>query len=171
LKQNLKVYYGQYLYDMELDKEKLKEAFQKIPRSRHRQNVDQRSYIIGALYYSCGMTEQAIADYLEIKRDTVNYNKLNSVRFRGDRSYAMNTSELRSKFDYELGGVVIKSRDKICRKTNLHMIFGKNKNNYVLNLPEELCRNMEKYSRVCGTRDANSTIRRILNEFFETWEE
>lgn len=30
---------------------------------------------------------------------------------------------------------------------------------------------MEKYSRVCGTRDANSTIRKILNEFFETWEE
>lgn len=156
---------------MELDREKLKEAFQKIPKSRHRENVDQRSYIIGALYYSCGMTEQAIADYLEIKRDTVNYNKLNSVRFRGDRSYALNTKELRSTFDYELGGVIIKNRDRICRKTNLHMIFGKDKNNYVLNLPEELCRNMEKYSRVCGTRDANSTIRKILNEFFETWEE
>lgn len=171
MKQNLKGYYGQYLYDMTLNKEELKKAFKLIPKSRHRENVDQRSYIIGALYYNCGMTEQAIADYLEIKRDTVNYNKLNSVRFRSDRSYAVNTSELRSKFDYELGGVVIKSRDKICRKINLHMIFGKNKNNYVLNLPEELCRNMEKYSRVCGTRDANSTIRKILNEFFETWEE
>ena len=156
---------------MQLDKEKLKEAFQKIPKSRHRENVDQRSYIIGALYYNCGMTEQAIADYLEIKRDTVNYNKLNSVRFRGDRSYILNTKDLRSIFDYELGGVIIKNRARICRKTNLHMIFGKDKNNYVLNLPEELCRNMEKYSRVCGTRDANSTIRKILNEFFETWEE
>jgi len=46
---------------MKLDKKELKKAFNSIPKSRHRENVDQRAYIIGALYYACGMTENLVA--------------------------------------------------------------------------------------------------------------
>ena len=51
---------------MTLDKKELKKAFNSIPKSRHRENVDQRAYIIGALYYACGMTENLVAEYLNI---------------------------------------------------------------------------------------------------------
>ena len=63
MKQNSKGCYGQYLYDMTLDKAKLKEAFNTIPKTRQDEYVDQRSYIISALYYGCCMSEHKVARF------------------------------------------------------------------------------------------------------------
>ncbi len=155
---------------------KIKKAFLQIPSSRHRENVDRRAYLIGALYYGQGMTEQEVADFLEVKRDFVHHNKVHAVALATDRSYVLNTKDLSNDFEYKLSSHVIfnrsatAKREKIHRTINLHMIFGKH-DGYTLKLSKELCENLENYSRICGTRNAESTIRRILTEFFETWEE
>ena len=97
---------------MKLSKKELKEDFKKIPTTRHRLYVDQRSYIIGALYYGCGMTEHEIATYLEIVRDTVNYNKYNAVRLKDDEVFMYNTEDLRLKHPYKSGNVIMKARSR-----------------------------------------------------------
>jgi len=170
LKQNLKGYYGQYLYNMTLDKAKLKEAFQAIPKTRQDEYVDQRSYIISALYYGCGMSEHKVANFLDIDRNRVHHNKVNALKFQDDSSFKDNTSELKQKFPYETQRAKLKKNLRAKRLMSLHRIFGK-KGGYNLALDEELCKNLEKYSRVCGTRNAESTIRKVLQKFFEEWEE
>ena len=85
---------------MKLDEKELKKAFNSIPKSRQRANVDQRAYIIGALYYACGMTEQLVAEHLNINRDNVHHAKVCSIRFKENIIYQYNTEKLRKKFEY-----------------------------------------------------------------------
>ncbi len=154
---------------MTLDKKELKKAFNSIPKTRQDHYVDQRSYIIGAMYYGCGMTEQAVANFLNIRRDRVHHNKINTLKFKNDQSFVNNTEALKKKFPYEIK-VRLKKNIIAKRIISLHSIFGK-RDGYTLALDEELCKNLEKYSRVCGTRNAQSTIRKVLTKFFEEWEE
>jgi len=97
---------------MKLDKAKLKEAFQAIPKSRHRENVDQRAYIIGALYYACGMTENLVAEYLNMHRDTVHHAKVSSIRLKDDLVYQYNTEELRKIFNYTAEDVKFSTKSR-----------------------------------------------------------
>ena len=97
---------------MTLDKKELKKAFNSIPKSRHRENVDQRAYIIGALYYACGMTENVIAEYLNIGRDTVHHAKVSSIRFKSEIVYQYNTQELRKKFNYTAEDVKLATKSR-----------------------------------------------------------
>jgi len=154
---------------MTLDKKELKKAFNSIPMTRQDHYVDQRSYIIGALYYGCGMTEQATADFLDTCRNRVHHNKINALKFKNDQSYITNTAELRKKFSYDVK-VRLKKNIITKRIISLHSIFGK-RGGYTLALNEELCINLEKYSREAGTRNAETTIRAVLTKFFEEWEE
>lgn len=154
---------------MTLDKKELKKAFNSIPKTRQDQYVDQRSYIIGAMYYGCGMTEQAVADFLNTCRNRVHHNKINALKFKDDQSFVTNTDTLKKKFPYEVK-VRLKKNVMAKRIISLHSIFGK-KSGYRLSLDEKLCKDLEKYSRVCGTRNAESTIRAVLTKFFEEWEE
>ena len=154
---------------MTLDKKELKKAFNSIPKTRQGQDVDQRSYIIGAMYYGCGMTEQAVADFLNTCRNRVHHNKINALKFKDDQSFVTNTHALKKKFPYEVK-VRLKKNVMAKRIISLHSIFGK-KSGYRLALDEKLCNDLEKYSRVCGTRNAESTIRAVLTKFFEEWEE
>jgi hypothetical protein len=154
---------------MTLDKKELKKAFNSIPKTRQDQYVDQRSYIIGAMYYGCGMTEQAVADFLGTCRNRVHHNKINALKFKNDQSFVNNTATLKKKFPYEVK-VRLKKNVIAKRIISLHSIFGK-RNGYTIALDEKLCKNLEKYSRVCGTRNAESTIRKVLIKFFEEWEE
>lgn len=154
---------------MTLDKKELKKAFNSIPKTRQDRYVDQRSYIIGAMYYGCGMTEQAVANFLGTCRNRVHHNKINALKFKDDQSFVNNTATLKKKFPYEVK-VRLKKNVISKRIISLHSIFGKN-NGYRLALDEKLCKNLEKYSRVCGTRNAESTIRKVLTKFFEEWEE
>lgn len=154
---------------MKLDKKELKKAFNSIPKTRQDQYVDRRSYIIGALYYGCALTEQATADFLNIRRDRVHHNKINALKFKNDQSYITNTEKIRNKFPYVVK-VRLKKNVIAKRIISLHSIFGK-RGGYTIAMSEELCNNLAKYSRVCGTRNAESTIRQVLTKFFEEWEE
>ena len=154
---------------MTLDKKELKKAFNSIPKTRQDHYVDQRSYIIGAMYYGCGMTEQAVADFLNTCRNRVHHNKINTLKFKDDQSFVNNTAALKKKFPYRIQAR-LKKNVMAKRIISLHSIFGK-KSGYRLALDEKLCKDLEKYSRVCGTRNAESTIRKVLTKFFEEWEE
>ena len=154
---------------MTLDKKELKKAFNSIPKTRQDLYVDRRSYIIGALYYGCGMTEHAVADFLNTCRNRVHHNKINALKFKNDQSFITNTDALKKEFPYEVK-VTLKKNIIAKRIISLHSIFGK-RGGYTIAMNEELCNNLAKYSRVCGTRNAESTIRNILNKFFEEWEE
>ncbi len=95
-----------------LDKNNLKEDFNKIPKTRHREYVDRRSYIIGALYYGCGMTEREVADFLVINRDVVHYNKFNAVRLKDDPVYKNNIEELSFRYKYNLNKITLRARTR-----------------------------------------------------------
>ena len=97
---------------MKLDEKQLKKAFNSIPKSRQRANVDQRAYIIGALYFACGMTEQLVAEHLNISRDNVHHAKVCSIRFKGDIVYQYNTEKLRKKFEYTAEDVKLATKSK-----------------------------------------------------------
>ena len=97
---------------MKLDKKELKKAFNSIPKSRHRANVDQRAYIIGALYYACGMTENLVAEYLNINRDSVHHAKVSSIRFKDDLVYQYNTQKLRKKFEYTAEDIKLATKSR-----------------------------------------------------------
>ena len=79
------------------------------------------------------------------------------------------TQQLRKKFSYDVK-VRLKKNIIAKRIISLHSIFGK-RGGYTLALNEELCINLEKYSREVGTRNAETTIRAVLTKFFEEWEE
>ncbi len=154
---------------MTLDHNALPPAFTSIPTTRQDQYVDQRSYIIGAMYYGCGMTEQAVANFLNTCRNRVHHNKINALKFKDDQSFITNTDALKKEFPYEVR-VTLKKNIIAKRIISLHSIFGK-RGGYTIAMNEELCNNLAKYSRVCGTRNAESTIRTVLTKFFEEWEE
>ena len=97
---------------MTLDKKELKKAFNSIPKSRHRENVDQRAYIIGALYYACGMTENLVAEYLNIGRDTVHHAKVSSIRLKDDIIYQYNTQKLKKRFEYTAEDVKLATKSR-----------------------------------------------------------
>ncbi len=97
---------------MTLDKKELKKAFNSIPKSRHREYVDQRAYIIGALYYACGMTENLVSEYLNIGRDTVHHAKVSSIRFKSEIVYQYNTQKLRKKFKYTAKDVKLATKSR-----------------------------------------------------------
>jgi hypothetical protein len=99
----------------------------------------------------------------------VHHNKINALKFKDDQSFVTNTDALKKKFPYEVK-VRLKKNVMAKRIISLHSIFGK-KSGYRLALDEKLCNDLEKYSRVCGTRNAESTIRAVLTKFFEEWEE
>ena len=101
-----------FIQNMKLDEKELKKAFNSIPKSRQRANVDQRAYIIGALYYACGMTEQLVAEHLNIGRDNVHHAKVCSIRFKGDIVYQYNTEKLRKKFEYTAEDVKLATKSK-----------------------------------------------------------
>jgi hypothetical protein len=97
---------------MKLDKKELKKAFNSIPKSRHRENVDQRAYIIGALYYACGMTENLVAEYLNVGRDTIHHAKVSSIRLKDDVVYQYNTQKLRKNFKYTAEDVKLATKSR-----------------------------------------------------------
>ena len=145
---------------MELDKEKLKEAFQAIPKTRQDEYVDQRSYIIGALYYGRGMTEHEIATYLDIVRDTVNYNKYNAVRLKDDEVFMYNTEDLRLKYPYKIGNVVMKARSR--------------KDKYVLTFSLKDLTKLNKFHKKKGFPSVVHTIKYLVRNGIkanDVWEE
>jgi len=155
---------------MKEELEEIKKTFKKIPTDRYQKNVDRRYYLIGLLYYGYGMTEHAIAELLKIDRNRVHHNKIMGLKFREDRSYITNTADLRIEHPFTIKHVILKKNISLNRTLSLHKIFGKH-NGYTINLEDELAANLEKYSRVCGTRNAASTIKAVLTKFFEEWEE
>ena len=155
---------------MKKELEEIKKTFKKIPTDRYQKNVDRRYYLIGLLYYGYGMTEHAIAELLKIDRNRVHHNKIMGLKFRKDTSYIINTADLRIKHPFNVKQVILKKNITVNRTLSLHKIFGKH-NGYTIKLEDELAKNLEKYSRVGGTRNAASTIKAVLIKFFEEWEE
>ena len=58
------------------------------------------------------MTEQLVAEYLNISRDNVHHAKVCSIRFKGDIVYQYNTEKLRKKFEYTAEDVKLATKSK-----------------------------------------------------------
>lgn len=69
-------------------------------KSRKRDLVDKRSYLIGLLYYRFKLTEQNIAALTGVNRNTVQHNKNHAINFMNNSEYVENIKELREKYFY-----------------------------------------------------------------------
>lgn len=70
------------------------EEFKKlnIP-SRKRELVDQRSYLLGLMYFKFKLTEEQIASKVNIKRAKVQYNKHLPAKYSGQPDYSYNIDD------------------------------------------------------------------------------
>ena len=79
----------------------LKELKKITCKSRQRKLVDQRSYLIGLLYYRFKLTEENIASLTTINRNKVHYNKKLPVRYKTNLDYIKHTQALIEKYPYD----------------------------------------------------------------------
>ena len=69
-------------------------------KSRKRDLVDKRSYLIGLLYYRFKLTEHNIAALTGVNRNTVQHNKNHAINWLSNLEYAENVKELVEKYPY-----------------------------------------------------------------------
>ena len=73
-----------------------------IQKTRRRDYVDSRNYIIALLHYKFGYTEYDLADIFEIDRSSINWSKKQPYYhiYAEDDAFAINTKDLVDKFPY-----------------------------------------------------------------------
>jgi hypothetical protein len=73
-----------------------------IKKTRKRDYIDKRNYIISVLYYKFGYTEFELGDIFNVDRTSINYAKDQPYHLlkSEDAAFAENTKELAEKFPY-----------------------------------------------------------------------
>lgn len=79
----------------------LKELKKITCKSRKRELVDQRSYLIGLLYYRFKLTEENIASLTNINRNKIHYNKKLPITYKKNLDYIKHIKHLIGKYPYE----------------------------------------------------------------------
>jgi len=77
-------------------------------KSRKRELVDKRSYLISILAFKFKLTEYEIAHLTGFNRNTVHYNKNLPVRLHKDFQYMENVYSLAQKYPFDHSEIVIK---------------------------------------------------------------
>ena len=89
------------------------EEFKKLNTpSRKRELVDQRSYLIGLMYFKFDLTEEQIASKVNIKRAKVQYNKHLPAKYNGQPDYAYNIDALALKYPFEFPAYKVKKKKR-----------------------------------------------------------
>lgn len=89
------------------------EEFEKLNTpSRKRELVDQRSYLIGLMYFKFDLTEEQIASKINIKRAKVQYNKHLPAKYNGQPDYAYNIDTLALKYPFEFPAYKVKKKKR-----------------------------------------------------------
>ena len=93
--------------------EDITKEFKKLnTASRKRELVDQRSYLIGLMYFKFDLTEEQIASKINIKRAKVQYNKHLPAKYSGQPDYAYNIDTLALKYPFEFPAYKVKKKKR-----------------------------------------------------------
>jgi len=93
--------------------EDITEEFKKLNTpSRKRELVDQRSYLIGLMYFKFDLTEEQIASKINIKRAKVQYNKHLPAKYSGQPDYAYNIDTLALKYPFEFPAYKVRKKKR-----------------------------------------------------------
>lgn len=126
-------------------------------KTRKRAIVDQRTYLIGLMYYKFNYTEYAIADLTGLKRCNVQYGKNMPIQLINDSGYIENTNELSELFPYDFTKGYITN---IKRNTTVKVVFD-----------SKTMKKLEKCKQILGHVDIRSTIKHFINKSLSIWEE
>jgi hypothetical protein len=141
-------------YQVEAVIEKLKTIDYK---TRKRATVDQRTYLIGLMYYKFKCSEYSIASLTGIKRCNIQYGKNMPMQFMSDPGYIENTKELLELFPFDFTKGFITN---INRDTTVKVVFDK-----------KTMRKLEKCKDILGHVDIRTTIKHFINKSLSIWEE
>ena len=128
-------------------------------KSRKREFVDQRSYLIGLLYYKFKLTEWNISSLTKINRNKIHYNKKLPIRYKKNLDYIKHVKHLVVKYPYDFPEI----KEKKSRKEN-SFIFIK----FSLQQREELVKVQKKLNQ----REITITIRELIRKALKNkiWE-
>ena len=77
-------------------------------KSRKRELVDKRSYLIALMYFKFGLVEEQIATLTNITRAKVQYNKYLPAKYGTQLEYSHNTDEFKKKYTFSFPEFKIK---------------------------------------------------------------
>jgi hypothetical protein len=126
--------------------------------TRKRALVDQRSYLIGILAYRFMMSEHQIADFVNIKRDKVNYNKKLVVQFYNDKLYKQNVYVYANMFPFDFSVIETVSVSHRLKRVEL-------------DLDKKLFNKIKAAGAILGHNDVRVTIKLFLEKSLKLWEE
>jgi len=138
-------------------REEVLKELNSLPKSRKRNLVDQRSYLIAVLAYRFMLTEHAISELTGIKRDTVNYNKKLAVQFCNDKSYRENVYVFSVMFPFDLNVI---NTDRPHRKHRIE-----------LDVDRKFYNKLKAAGAILGHKDVRVTIKLFLEKSLKLWEE
>ena len=119
--------------------------------SRKRELVDQRSYLIGLMYFKFDLTEEQIASKINIKRAKVQYNKHLPAKYSGQPDYAYNIDSLALKYPFEFPAYKVKKNKR--NGDFVKVKFSKNQREGLIKARKEL-----------GHTDVAITVRYLINK-------
>jgi hypothetical protein len=132
-------------------------------KTRKREFVDMRNYIIALLHYKFKITETKLEEIIEIDRTSINHNKKFAYNFLkiNEPKFLLNTTIVRSKFPYDFPKPEI-YQAKQYPYSKLY--------SYKVNLDKKLYTAVQAYGQKTGLT-SGMAIRSLVIKALEEWEE
>lgn len=130
-------------------------------KSRKRVLVDQRSYLIGLLYWKFKLTEKKISKLTGFNRFTINYNKNLPIKFCLDDSYISNVYVLANQYPFDF----VEHADEFEEKKMHRSVTVQ------LKINKKMYRKLKHAGFVAGHKDIRTTIYELIKKSLKVWEE
>ena len=137
--------------------EVLKELSSLDQKSRKRNLVDQRSYLIGILYQKFGLPEHTIAKLTGLKREKVNYNRRLPVQFKDDTAYKKNVYVYAQLFPFDF--------------SKTYTIKSNRQKTIQITVDDKLFKKLTLVRDLFGHKDVRNTVAHLLEKSMKLWAE
>ena len=138
-------------------REEVLKELNSLPKSRKRNLVDQRSYLIAILAYRFMLPEHTISKLTGIKRHTINYGKKLAIEFHSDKSYIQNVYVFSVMFPFAL---CVINTERPHRKKRIE-----------LDVDRKFYNKLKAAGSILGHKDVRVTIKLFLEKSLKLWEE
>lgn len=134
-----------------------------IKKTRYRDELDPRNYIIALLHYKFRITEIELESIIGIDRSSINYSKKHPYNLTkvNEPTFMKNTEEVREKFPYKFPSV---NKNDIA-----HAPFSR-QYSYTVHFDKKIYAQIQRYSKV-NDIDARVAIRNLVQKALVLWEE
>ena len=137
--------------------EVLKELSSLDQKTRKRNVVDQRSYLIGVLYQKFGLPEHTIAKLTGLKREKVNYNRRLPVQFKDDAAYKENVYVYAQLFPFDF--------------SKSYTIKSQRQRTIQITVDDKLFKKLTLVRDLFGHKDVRTTVAHLLEKSMKLWAE